>query len=139
MKIFSLIASFFLAISLINSSYASPVLKRAERLPEVTINGVNGFSLDYLELEAGKFYRLKLTSDGRDEYPVRSKDGFFESIFVNEVVVNDLEVKTTNIWGLEFDGEGTIELFFVPMRTGDFSIEVPGQRLDGFVTRITVK
>ena len=32
-------------------------------------------------------------------------DGFFKSLFVDQVVINDLEVKTSTIWGLEYDDD----------------------------------
>ena len=118
---------------------AEPVLKRAKRLPEIQIDGVQGFSVKELALEAGQFYRLKMTSDGRDEYLVQSPDGFFRSLFIDQVVVNDLEVKTTTMWGLEYDDDGTIEVYFVPMRVGNFSMGIKGLELDGFTTSITVR
>ena len=118
---------------------AEPILKRAKRLPGIQIDGVKGFSVNELILEAGQFYRLKMTSDGRDEYLVQSPDGFFRSLFIDQVVVNDLEVKTTTMWGLEYDDDGTIEVYFVPVRVGNFSIGIRGLELDGFTTSITVR
>lgn len=118
---------------------AEPILKRAKRLPEIQIDGVEGFSIRELILEAGRFYRLKMTSDGRDEYLVQSPDGFFRSLFIDQVVINDLEVKTATLWGLEYDDDGTIEVYFVPMRVGNFSMGIKGLELDGFTTSITVR
>ena len=136
-RIYPILLAFFCALAVTHAG-ASTILSRAERLPEITIDGLNGFSLQELKLSAGKFYRLKITSDGRDEYLVTSENGFFQSIFVNEVVINDLEIKTTNIWGLEYDDDGSIEVFFVPMRTGEYSIGIKGLIKDGFLTRISV-
>ena len=44
--------------------------KRAERLKELKIDAVKGFSKKTFELETGKFYRWRIISDGRDEYKV---------------------------------------------------------------------
>lgn len=124
---------------LVSPVYAEPVLKRATRLPEIMINGTDGLSVDPIKLEAGQFYRLKITSDGRDEYLVHSMDGFFKTLFVDQVVINDLEVKTSTIWGLEYDDDGSIEIYFVPMRVGLFSIEARGLAMDGFKTVVVVE
>ena len=63
--------------------YAEPVLKRATRLPEIMINGTDGFSVDAIKLEAGQLYWLKITSDGSVEYLVHLIDGVFNSLLVD--------------------------------------------------------
>jgi hypothetical protein len=137
-RLYPLFMAFLFVLST-TETRASNILKRAERLPEIQIDGVSGFSVRELSLVAGNFYRLKMTSDGKDEYLVTSSNGFFQSIFVNEVVVNDLEIKTTSIWGLEYDDDGSIEVFFVPMRVGKYSIGIQGLTPDGFITHISVQ
>ncbi len=139
MKKTNFLVIIYAVLFLSSTVIAEPILKRAKRLPEIQIDGVEGFSIRELILEAGRFYRLKMTSDGRDEYLVQSPDGFFRSLFIDQVVINDLEVKTATLWGLEYDDDGTIEVYFVPMRVGNFSMGIKGLELDGFTTSITVR
>jgi hypothetical protein len=139
MKKTNFLVVIYAVLFLSSTVIAEPILKRAKRLPEIQIDGVEGFSIRELILEAGRFYRLKMTSDGRDEYLVQSPDGFFRSLFIDQVVINDLEVKTATLWGLEYDDDGTIEVYFVPMRVGNFSMGIKGLELDGFTTSITVR
>ena len=114
------------------------ITKRAERLEEIKIDGADGFSVTEIELETGKFYRLRITSDGKDEYFFAATD-FFNSVWFDQIVINDLEIKPTGIYGLEFDDSGSIDLFFVPIRTGEFEFSIPALKESGFVGRITVR
>ena len=114
------------------------ITKRAERLEEIKIDGADGFSVTEIELETGKFYRLRITSDGKDEYFFAATD-FFNSVWFDQIVINDLEIKPSGIYGLEFDDSGSIDLFFVPIRTGEFEFSIPALKESGFVGRITVR
>ena len=51
-----------------NVNAAGQITKRAERLEEIKIDGAEGFSVSEINLETGTFYRLRITSDGKDEY-----------------------------------------------------------------------
>ena len=54
-------------------------------------------------------------------------------------MINDLEIKPTGIYGLEFDDKGSIDLFFVPIKTGKFKFSIPALERSGFVGQITVR
>jgi hypothetical protein len=117
---------------------AGQITKRAERLEEIKIDGAEGFSVSEIDLETGTFYRLRITSDGKDEY-FFSAPNFFNSIWFDQIVINDLEIKPTGIYGLEFDDKGSIDLFFVPIKTGKFKFSIPALEHSGFVGQITVR
>jgi hypothetical protein len=61
-RLYPLFMAFLFVLST-TETRASNILKRAERLPEIQIDGVSGFSVRELTLVAGNFYRLKMTSD----------------------------------------------------------------------------
>lgn len=121
-----------------NVNAAGQITKRAERLEEIKIDGAEGFSVSEINLETGTFYRLRITSDGKDEY-FFSAPNFFNSIWFDQIVINDLEIKPTGIYGLEFDDKGSIDLFFVPIKTGKFKFSIPALEHSGFVGQITVR
>ena len=87
------------------------ITKRAERLEEIKIEGLKGFSVAEIELETGKFYRLRITSDGKDEYFFAATD-FFNSVWFDQIVINDLEIKPTGIelWEESYTDSNTILL-----------------------------
>jgi hypothetical protein len=135
----ALIVYAFTGLGKFNEALAKgKITKRAERLEEIKIDGLKGFSVAEIELETGKFYRLRITSDGKDEYFFAATD-FFNSVWFDQIVINDLEIKPTGIYGLEFDDSGSIDLFFVPIKTGEFTFSIPALKDSGFTGQIIVK
>ncbi len=109
----------------------------AERL-ELSITGAGdalALSETTFELETGVYYRLTVTSDGADEVLWAAPDLFLNS-WMNQVVINDLEVKLygTHFQGVEFDGPGTFFFSFVVVRPGEYAFTV-GDATGTFVVR----
>jgi hypothetical protein len=80
-------------------------------------------------LEAGKYYKLVLKSDGSREVPIVGAE-FFRNIWVNQVSINDVEVRPLGLDGFEFDDEGELELTFVPIKPGTFTLGLPSAKSD---------
>lgn len=95
-----------------------------EDLPELMLTGDLKISQTEYNLKTGKYYRLKITADGEEEFAWMAPE-LFRNAWVNQVVVNDLEFKG-EIYSLEFDAAGTFELTFVPIRPGRYEFYVPG-------------
>jgi len=100
----------------------------------------NDFAISRQEirLETGKLYMLPIEAKGYKEYRFEAPV-FFQNIWVSQVVIEDLEVHTTSIDALEFDDQGTIEFWFLPIRTGEFEWYVAGFEEKGMVGRIIVE
>jgi hypothetical protein len=79
------------------------------------------------ELEAGKYYRIELKSDGSAELAVEGPQ-FFRNVWVNEVVINDIEVRPLGVDSIEFDDEGSATISFVPIRPGTFELRIVGTK-----------
>ncbi len=94
-------------------------------LPELKLTGDLKMSQTEYQLETGKYYRIDITSDGQEEFAWMSPE-LFRNVWVNQVVVNDLEVKAADIYSLEFDAAGTFTLTFVPIRPGRYEFYVDG-------------
>ena len=77
------------------------------------------------ELESGKYYRLPINADGTQELAISGAD-FFRNVWVDEVVINDIEVRPLGIDSIEFDAEGTATISFVTIRPGRFTLRIPG-------------
>ncbi|MBC8269192.1 MAG: hypothetical protein H8E36_10625 [Rhodospirillaceae bacterium] len=72
-----------------------------------------------VKLETGKYYVLPVTAKGFKEYRLEAPD-FFQNIWVSQVVVEDLEVHTTKIHAMEFDDQGTMDLWFIAIKPGTY-------------------
>jgi hypothetical protein len=77
------------------------------------------------ELESGKYYRLPINADGTQELAISGAD-FFRNVWVDEVVINDIEVRPLGLDNIEFDAEGTATISFVTIRPGRFTLRIPG-------------
>ena len=96
------------------------------------------FSQNTWELETGKYYQLDITSDGNEEISVVAPE-LWRNSWINQIVVNDLEVKAYGLYSVEFDDEGTFNISFVPIRPGEYEIYVPGYQNRGLTGKFIVK
>ena len=90
------------------------------------------------ELQSGKYYRIAIKSDGSAELAVAGPE-FFRNMWVNEVVINDIEVRPLGVDSIEFDDEGEAAISFVPIRPGTFVLKVPGTSSDAQQAVFNVK
>ena len=80
------------------------------------------------ELKAGKYYRIAIQADGSAELAIAGPE-FFRNVWVNEVVINDIEVRPLGVDSIEFDDEGKATISFVPIRPGTLRPARPGHDL----------
>ena len=115
------------------------LMRRAERLAELRIDAATGFSIKSYRLETGKYYRLRVVSDGRDEYSFRFP-GLSRNAWFDQIVIEDKEVKPYGgVYSLEFDDEGAIDVFFIPIRPGIYEFFVENYRESGMSGRFEIK
>jgi hypothetical protein len=76
-------------------------------------------------LEAGKYYELEIEADGSQELAI-SGPSFFRNVWVDEIVINDIEVRPLGIDSLEFDDEGTASISFVTIKPGMLELRISG-------------
>lgn len=113
--------------------------RRAERLEPLRIDAAKGFSRKSYQLETGKYYRWRVVSDGRDEYSFRFPE-LSRNAWFDQVVIADKEVKPMGgVYALEFDAEGEIDVYFVPIRPGTYEFFVDNYRESGMLGAIEVK
>ena len=61
------------------------------------------------------------------------------AVGVDEVVINDIEVRPLGVDSLEFDDEGTATISFVTIRPGTFTLRIPGTTADSQKAVFNVK
>ena len=99
----------------------------------------NTFSQNEIDLETGKYYRLDITvDDGADDTALMMPE-FFRNVWINQIVINDMEIKAQTPYSLEFDAAGTINLSFVPIRPGEYDFWIDGYQDKGLKGKFVVK
>lgn len=97
----------------------------AEKLDPITLSSGQPLAKAPYQLEAGQYYKLDIVADGSAELAISGAD-FFRNVWVDEVVINDIEVRPLGVDSLEFDDEGTATISFVTIRPGTFTLRIPG-------------
>ncbi len=128
-----------LSVSLcLEATAAGNLAKRAQRLKTLELDAVKGFSVKVYQLETGNYYRWRIKSDGREEYKILAP-GLFRNSWVNQVVIEDKEVKPMGLHAVEFDSEGTIDIWFIPLRPGNYVFFAAGLKTQGFRGEMQVR
>ena len=91
-----------------------------------------------ITLSSGMLYELEITSDGSGELALTGPD-FFRAIWVNEVVINGLEVRPFGLESVEFDEAGSMEIEFVAIKPGTYTLKIPGSTGDTQRVEITIR
>ncbi|TVP69807.1 MAG: hypothetical protein EA339_14135 [Rhodobacteraceae bacterium] len=76
-------------------------------------------------LLSGEYYLLTLTADGTQEIAVEGP-GLFRNIWINEVVINDIEIRPLGLDSIEFDAAGSARLSFIAIRPGQYELRIVG-------------
>ncbi len=76
-------------------------------------------------LQSGAYYKLMITADGSAELAI-SGPSFFRAIWMNEIVINQIEIRPMAVESLEFDAAGTAEISFVAIKPGSHVLRIPG-------------
>lgn len=77
------------------------------------------------ELKSGGYYKIRIVADGSAELGISGAE-FFRSIWINEVVINDIEIRPLGLDSLEFDDEGKAEISFIAIMPGSYVLRIPG-------------
>ncbi|AXC50310.1 hypothetical protein DRW48_11935 [Paracoccus suum] len=110
----------------------SGIMSRANRedLAPLTLASGKPVAGAPYRLKSGGYYRIEVSADGSAELALSGGD-FFRAIWVNEVVINDIEIRPMGLHSLEFDDAGTATISFVAIRPGSYALSVPGSSGEG--------
>ena len=96
------------------------------------------FSQNEFDLETGKYYRMDISVEDADDTAFMAPE-LWRNVWINQIVVNDLELKTQVPYSLEWDGTGTFNVSFVPIRPGEYDFWVAGYEDKGLKGKFVVK
>lgn len=116
------------------------LLSRENRqtLPPITLASGAALAEAPLKLQSGRYYVLPITSDGSQELQLAAPE-FFRAIWINEVVINDIEIRPLGLDSIEFDDEGEAEISFVAVKPGSYTIAVPGSNSEMLRLAVTIE
>ncbi len=97
----------------------------AEELPPLILSVVKPLADGPITLKSGEYYKITIICDGSGELALAGS-GFFRNIWVDEVVINDIEIRPFGIESMEFDDEGEAEIKFIAIRPGSYELRIPG-------------
>lgn len=89
-------------------------------------------------LQSGAYYTLVIEADGTAELAVYGPD-FFRAIWMNEIVINKIEIRPMAIDSIEFDKAGVVEMSFIAIKPGTHILRIPGSTGEGQQVRISIQ
>ncbi|WP_137889134.1 copper-binding protein [Pseudomonas sp. 2FE] len=107
---------------------AGDLTRRSTALPDLLLGSeASDYSLSQKEyqLETGKAYQLKIIASGQKEYAFQAPE-FATSIFLRKVEAGGVEIKAVTLTELEFEEAGEAEIFFVPIKPGQYRFYAKG-------------
>ena len=87
-------------------------------------------------LKSGTYYEIEIEADGSQELALAGA-GFFRAIWIDEIVIEGIEIRPLGVDSLEFDEAGTAEISFLAIKPGTYDFGVPGSDLQK--VEITIK
>ena len=96
-----------------------------EDLPPITLSSGVPISEGPWMLKSGTYYEFDIIGDGSQELALIGPE-FFRAIWIDEIVVNGLEIRPLGLASVEFDEAGEMEIGFVAVVPGRYYIKIPG-------------
>jgi len=94
-------------------------------LPPITLSSGMPLADAPWVLISGTYYEFEIEGDGSAELALEGSE-FFRAIWIDEIVVNDLEIRPIGVNSIEFDDAGSMEIGFVAIKPGEYFLRIPG-------------
>ena len=109
-----------------------------EKLPDLTLSAGKPLAEGPMNLSSGVYYEITITADGTQELALVGPE-FFRAIWMNEIVINDIEIRPMAIDSMEFDAAGSARLSFIAIRPGRYELKIPGSTGDTQRVEISIQ
>lgn len=107
-------------------------------LPPITLSSGMPLSEAPWVLTSGTYYEFEIEGDGSAELALEGSE-FFRAIWIDEIVVNDLEIRPLGVNSIEFDDAGEMEIGFVAIKPGTYFLRIPGSTGETQRVEITIE
>ena len=98
-------------------------------LPPLTLSSGKPVAGGTYTLKSGTYYRIDMVADGTAELALSGGD-FFRAIWINEIVINDIEIRPMGVHSIEFDAAGEANMSFIAIVPGTYTLSIPGSHSD---------
>lgn len=98
-------------------------------LPPITLSAGMPLAEAPLRLKSGTYYEIEIEADGSQELALVGP-AFFRAIWIDEIVIEGLEIRPLGLDSVEFDEAGTMEVGFIAIKPGTYGLHVPGSTGD---------
>jgi hypothetical protein len=99
--------------------------KNKEDLPPVILSAGVPLSNAPWVLKSGRYYEFEIQGDGSQELALVGPE-FFRAIWIDEIVVEGLEIRPLGLDSIEFDEAGEMEIGFIAIKPGRYYMKIPG-------------
>lgn len=96
-----------------------------EDLPPIILSAGMPLSDAPWDLKSGTYYEFEIQGDGSQELALVGSE-FFRAIWIDEIVVEGLEIRPLGLDSIEFDEAGEMEIGFIALKPGSYHLKVPG-------------
>ncbi|KUJ80538.1 hypothetical protein AVO45_05685 [Ruegeria marisrubri] len=94
-------------------------------LPPITLSAGMPLAEAPWRLKSGTYYEFEIQGDGSQELALVGPE-FFRAIWIDEIVVEGLEIRPLGLDSVEFDEAGEMEIGFIALKPGSYYLKVPG-------------
>jgi len=96
-----------------------------EDLPPIILSAGAPISSAPWVLKSGTYYEFEIQGDGSQELALVGPE-FFRAIWIDEIVVEGLEIRPLGLDSVEFDEAGEMEIGFLAIKPGRYYMKIPG-------------
>jgi hypothetical protein len=96
-----------------------------EDLPPITLSAGMPLADAPWVLKSGTYYEFEIEADGSQELALVGPE-FFRAIWIDEIVIEGLEIRPLGLDSVEFDEAGVMEIGFVAIKPGSYELRIPG-------------
>ncbi|MEP3638158.1 MAG: hypothetical protein ABJN14_12975 [Paracoccaceae bacterium] len=112
--------------------------KNKEDLPQITLSAGEPISEGPWVLKSGTYYEFEIVGDGSQELALIGPE-FFRAIWIDEIVVEGLEIRPLGLDSIEFDEAGEMEIGFIAVKPGRYFMKIPGTSGETQRVEITIE
>lgn len=107
-------------------------------LPPIILSAGTPLSDTPWLLKSGTYYEVEIQGDGSQELGLTGPE-FFRAIWIDEIVIEGLEIRPLGLDSIEFDEAGEMEIGFIAIKPGRYDLHVPGTTGDLHRLEITIE
>lgn len=112
--------------------------KNKQDLPPIILSAGEPISSAPWVLKSGTYYEFEIQGDGSQELALVGPE-FFRAIWIDEIVIEGLEIRPLGLDSVEFDEAGEMEIGFIAIKPGRYYMKIPGTTGETQRVEITIE